>query len=450
LLQEDLFMRRALCPSLAAVLVSISLPLLAGCGDEAGSPPATEETFAERMDAGVGAWMQKAVDDGKIPGGVVRVEMLDGSGSYGRAFGLADREKGVAYEEDALVRIASMTKPITSAAVMILVDDGKISLDDPLGKYLPEWKSPTVLGAENPAAPLGHDTAPATKPLTVRSLITHTAGISYRFMGPPLGPLYAAEGITDGFQHTELTLAEQSEKLAKMPLLHEPGDHYDYGLNIDVLGRLIEVASGTTLDAFLATRIFAPLGMKDTSFYPPAEEAGRMPVLYRRAANGGLEPVPADGMTNATDGENAIYAADFQTAGAKKYLSGGAGLVSTAADYALFLRMIAGGGELDGDRILTTASVQLMTEDQIGPEMRANFYDSGFGLGFAINDDPARAAELGSAGTYFWAGIFKTRFWVDPQTRLYGICITQLWDLADSTMDACPAEVYEALAAQSP
>jgi len=441
-------MRYALRFPFTFVAISLVTPLLGGCGSEPAEPTA-EKPFAERMDAGVGAWMQKAVDDGTLPGGVVRVEKLDGSGTYVRAFGLADMEKGVAYKEDALVRIASMTKPITSVAVMILVDEGKIALDDPLGKYLPEWTSPTVLGAQNPAAPLGYDTAPATKPLTVRSLLTHTSGISYRIMGPPLAPIYAQAGIVDGFQHTDLTLAEQSEKLAKLPLLHEPGADYSYGLNTDILGRLVEVVSGTTLDAFFTQRIFTPLGMTDTHFFPPADKSARMPLVYRRTASGGLEPVPADGATNVSEGDIS-FAADFQTSGSKKYLSGGAGLVSTAADYSKFLHMMAAGGELDGKRILEAGTVEEMTKNHIGTELRADFYNSSFGLGFAVNDDPARAADLGPVGTYFWSGIFKTRFWVDPQTQLIGICISQLWDLEDGTIDACPAEVYKALDATGP
>jgi CubicO group peptidase (beta-lactamase class C family) len=428
-------MRRSLW-LLFPVLVALSCTSLRG--SHAQQSLKSHGPLAQKL-APVGDFFRQAVAEQKIPGAVVFVERLDGSERYLETFGYMDRERGRTYDEKTLFRIASMTKPITSAAVMMLVDEGKIDLDAPLGKYLPEWAQPTVLGE---ALPDGrHGSRPAARPLTVRSLLTHTSGISYRFMGPPLADIYAQAGVSDGLGHTPHTLAEQSQKLAALPLLHEPGERFSYGLSTDILGRLVETASGQPLDTFLRERLFAPLEMKDTFFHAPEGRADEVAVLYRRTQGGGLERVPATG-ENVMD--LAVYAPDVQTAGPRKYLSGGAGLLSTVSDYASFLRMIANGGVHSNKRILSPESVALMTTHQIGA-LRTGFYSSGFGLGFAVNDDPAKAGELGPVGTYYWAGAFKSRFWVDPQSKLLGICVTQLWDFPDPTMDQCPAQVYKAL-----
>jgi CubicO group peptidase (beta-lactamase class C family) len=393
--------------------------------------------------APVGDFFRQAVAEQKIPGAIVLVERLDGSERYLETFGHMDRERDRTYGEKTLVRIASMTKPITSAAVMMLVDEGKIGLDEPLGRYLPEWARPSVFVEFSPDG--SFTVRPAERPLTIRSLLTHTSGLSYRFMGPPLAFMYAHSEVSDGIGHTKGTLEDQSVKLAVEPLLHEPGERYSYGLSTDILGRVIEAVSGMPLDRFLQERLFHPLGMNDTFFYPPKSRFDEVAVLYRHKPGGALERVPTTG-ENLTDGD-AVYAADVHTAGPRTYLSGGAGLLATVSDYAIFLRMIANGGVHNNQRLLSPASVALMTTNQIGSQ-RANFYNSGFGLGFAVNDDPARASELGPVGTWFWAGIFKSRFWVDPQSDLLGICVSQLWDLQDQTMDQCPAQVYQALSRQ--
>ncbi|MDY7231183.1 serine hydrolase domain-containing protein [Hyalangium rubrum] len=393
--------------------------------------------------APVGDFFRQAVARQKLPGALVFVERLDGSERYLETFGSMERERGRSFDEKTLIRIASMTKPITSTAVMMLVEEGKIDLDAPLGRYLPEWAHPTVLGEVSPDG--SYSTRPARQPLTVRSLLTHTSGLSYRFMGPPLADIYARAGVSDGVGHTEGTLAEQSQKLAALPLLHEPGEHYTYSLSTDILGRVIEAVSGRPLDKFLEERIFEPLGMQDTFFYPPENRVDEVAVLYRLGPERTLERVPVTGR-NLSDGD-AVYASDVQTAGPRTYVSGGGGLLSTVSDYAIFLRMIANKGGHKDQRLLSPASVDLMTTNQIG-RLRANFFDSGFGLGFAVNDDPARAKALGPVGTYFWVGIFSSRFWVDPGSKLIGICTSQFWDLDDETIDQCPAQVYQALSRQ--
>ncbi|WP_257454954.1 serine hydrolase domain-containing protein [Archangium lipolyticum] len=390
----------------------------------------------------VEALLREQVDSQKIPGAVVLLQRTDGSDSYVKAIGHLDREKGAALREDALFRIASMTKPITSVAVMMLVEEGKLGLDEPISKYLPEWQNVQVLAAP-PSTPGGsYSTVPAQTPITVKQLLTHTSGISYRFMGPPLGPLYQQAGITDGFEHTSLTLADQSRALAALPLEHQPGAAYSYGLNTDLLGYLVEQVSGVPLDRFFQERLFTPLGMKDTYLFPPEDKATRMPALYRRAASGALERVPETG-TNVVEGFF-TYAPDFQTTGNKGFRSGGAGLVSTASDYSRFLQMMANGGELGGVRLLKKETVEQMTRNQIG-ELRADFVGTGFGLGFAVQEDPALVEKQGPVGSYFWSGIFKSHAWVDPQNKLVGVIMVNMWDQTSDTPNDIFLRIYSAL-----
>ncbi len=283
---------------------------------------------------------------------------------------------------------------------------------------------------------------PAKTPITVKHLLTHTAGLSYRFMGEPLAPFYNRAGVTDGFQHTTKTLAEQSAALASAPLKHEPGAAFTYGLSTDMLGHLVEQVSGRPLDQFLQERLFQPLGMKDTHFFLPPEKVSRLPALYRHNASGTLERVPETG-TNLKEGAGE-YAPDFHYAGSKTYLSGGAGLVSTAADYARFLQMLANGGELGGVRILKKETLDAMTRNQIG-NLRTDFVALPFGLGFAVQDDPARAPQLGSVGTFFWSGIFRTTFWVDPAQKNLGVVMVNMWDMASDTPDDLRARIHQTL-----
>jgi CubicO group peptidase (beta-lactamase class C family) len=393
----------------------------------------------------VEALLREQVDAQKIPGAVVLLQRTDGSDAYVTAIGQMDREQGKALREDALFRIASMTKPITSVAVMMLVEEGKLGLEEPLSKYLPEWGNVQVLASPPSASGEAPSTVAAQTPITVRHLLTHTSGISYRFMGAmggPLGPLYQKAGIVDGFEHTSWTLADQSRALASLPLGHQPGAAFTYGLNTDLLGYLIEQVSGVPLDRFFQERIFTPLGMKDTSFFPPADKASRLVALYRHASSGALERVPETG-TNVVEGFF-TYAPDFQTTGAKSYRSGGAGLVSTASDYARFLQMLANGGELGGARLLKRETVEQMTRNQIGA-LRADFYGTGFGLGFGVQEDPALVQAQGPVGNYFWSGIFKSHAWVDPEHKLAGIIMINLWDMASDTPNDIRARIYSAV-----
>lgn len=414
-----------------ASLIALCVGLLVACREE--------KQLSEKLEP-LESYLQQAVDEQKMPGAVVLIQRFDGKTEYSKTVGLMDREAGRPLTGDALFRIASMTKPITTVAAMMLVEDGVIGLDEPISTYLPEWANPQVLGPPDPSAPLGYQTTPAQRPITVRHLLTHTSGISYRFMGEPLASLYAQAGITDGFQHSSLTLAEQSRLLASMPLQFEPGTAFHYGLSTDILGHLIEKASGRPLDQFLQERIFTPLGMQDTHFFLPQDKVSRLPALYRHAPAGGLERVP-ERETNELDGVS-VYAPDFHYAGSMTYLSGGAGLVSTAADYARFLRMMANGGEYAGTRLLQKQTVEQMTRNQIG-DLRADFYSTAFGFGFAVQDDPARELQLGSVGTYFWGGIFRTAAWVDPEEKFIGLVMIQMWDRSSNIQNDIRARIYE-------
>jgi CubicO group peptidase (beta-lactamase class C family) len=423
-------------------ILALSASLLAACVTTPSGPkPVPGKSLAEKL-APLEALLQQQVDAQKIPGAVVLVRRTDSDDVYLKAVGQLDREKGRPLTEDAIFRIASMTKPVTSTAVMMLVEEGKLNLDDPISKYLPEWKNPQVLGAPDPSRPGGYQTVPAKTPITVKHLLTHTSGLSYRFFGEPLAPFYVRAGVTDGFEHTSKTLAEQSAALASVPLKHEPGAAFTYGLSTDMLGHLVEKVSGKPLDQFLQERLFQPLGMKDTHFFLPPEKVSRLPALYRHTASGTLERVPETG-ANVQEGFGG-YAPDFHYAGSKTYRSGGAGLVSTAADYSRFLQMLANGGELGGVRVLKKETVDAMTRNQIGT-LRTDFVSLPFGLGFAVQDDPARAPQMGSVGTFFWSGVFRTTFWVDPEQKNLGVVMVNMWDLASDTPDDIRARIHQTL-----
>jgi len=422
-------------------VLALSASLLAACATTPlARKPVTEKPLAEKL-APLEAFLQQQVDAQKIPGAVVLVRRTDREDVYFKAVGQMDREKGRALPEDAIFRIASMTKPITSTAVMMLVDEGRLNLEDPISKYLPEWQSPRVLGTPDPSSPGGYQTVPAKTPITVKQLLTHTSGLSYRFWGDPLTPFYAQAGVTDGFEHTSKTLAAQSAALASVPLKHEPGTAFTYGLSTDVLGYLIEKVSGKPLDQFLQERLFQPLGMKDTHFFLPPEKVSRLPALYRPTAAGRLERVPETG-ASVKEG-TASYAPDFHYAGSKSYLSGGAGLASTASDYARFLQMLANGGELGGTRLLKKETVELMARNQLG-DLRSDIVKT-FGLGFTVQDDPARTPQRGAVGTFSWSGIFRTTFWVDPEQKNLGVVMVNMWDLASDTPDDIRARIHETL-----
>jgi CubicO group peptidase (beta-lactamase class C family) len=370
----------------------------------------------------IGTAVQRSIDEKRIAGAVTLVSR-HGRVVWFKAQGMADREAGKPMRPDAMFRICSMTKPITSVAVMMLYEEGHFLLEDPVSKYLPEFKNPKVL--VKPAAGEPY-TIPASHEITIRDLLRHTSGITYNW-NDTLGPMYTAAKVAHGVLPYDGTIADSVKHLAGLPLLFNPGEKWEYGLSVDVLGRLVEVVSGKPLDEFLRTRIFEPLSMKDTYFYPPDSKLDRLATAYTYYPDKGLNRFPD---TPITEG-SFVYSADYPYRGAKKLFSGGAGLVSTAADYARFCQMMLDGGKMGNTRLLSRKSIELMTQDQlgkIGP-------DQAFGLGFGLDGVKGPLPELGSVGEYNWGGFFYTGFSIDPKEQMIVIFMGQLHPTGDLTLN---------------
>ena len=395
--------------------------------------------------------MQAYVDRGQISGAVTLVARRGGE-AHIQAYGAADMGDSRPMEVDAIFRIASMTKPITSLAVMMLYEEGRFRLNDPVGMYLPELASLDVLevtDSENGT----FSRVPSQRPVTIRHLLTHTSGITYRFLGAAaFGPLYEQRllsglygeaGIVDGLSEHTGTIEDLVTKLGSLPLLHQPGAAFSYGLNIDVLGRLVEVLSGLSFDEFLRTRIFEPLGIEDTYFYLPSAKSGRLAALYSPSPTGGIVEVEG-----TVDDGYLTFSATYSAGDRRTNFPGGAGLSSTARDYSRFLQMMLNGGELDGARLLSPTTVRLMTSNHIGELASSGPVPpglGGFGLGFAIDGAPTAEGELGSEGVYGWGGIFNTLFWVDPEQHLIGIMMTQLLPNTTDIQDKFRIMTYQTI-----
>jgi putative heme-binding domain-containing protein len=362
--------------------------------------------------------IQSSIGKGHIPGAVVLVTQ-DGRPLIHEAFGQATADRRLT--TDAIFRIASMTKPVTSAAILMLVEDGKVRLDDPLHRYLPEFADSKVIDEKRGLV------AP-NRAVTIRDLLTHTSGIAYGLNPPePLKKQFADAKLADGLNPEDPTLEANTKKLAAIPLAHQPGTAWLYGMNTDVLGRVVEVASGVPFDQFLADRLFTPLKMTDTTFRVPQDKAGRLVTLHSPGDDKKVKPVTADTLTSGITTVSTTRAtADT------KYRSGGAGLLSTASDYTRFLRMLLNEGELDGVRVLRAESVREMTRNQIG-QLNCVYTVHGdkFGLGFAVQTKPGGAMSVGSYG---WGGMYHTLFWNDPAHKLTAVVMTQVWPWGDSKL----------------
>jgi len=353
--------------------------------------------------------MQEWVDKNWMAGGAGLI-MQDGKVLYHKAFGYANKDKKIPMRTDHIFRIASQTKAITSAAVMMLYDEGKFLLDEPVSKFIPAFAKPKVLVSFN-EKDSSFTTTPAKKEITIRDLLTHTSGIGYAQIGSKeANAIYAKNGVVGGIGVKGITLAENINKLAPLPIFHNPGEKFTYGLNTDVLGYLVEVVSGMTLDEFFRKRIFQPLGMKDTYFYLPKEKHNRLVGLYTHV-NGVLaesEPVVQI---------NGTFYRDFPLMNLQMF-SGGGGLSSTIIDYAIFLQMMLNGGEYKGVRILSRSAVRLMTQNQIGDISNGS---NKFGLGFGITTERGSARSPANEGTFDWGGMFATTYWVDPKEKVVGL-----------------------------
>jgi CubicO group peptidase (beta-lactamase class C family) len=363
-------------------------------------------------------FFQYAIDKKAIPG-VVVVVVRDGKCVYLQALGFQDREKNTSMKPDAIFRIASMSKPITSVAVMMLAEQGKIDLLAPVSQYLPEFKDVKVGVTKNAQSnqPI-LSLEPPQRPMTVQDLLRHTSGLVYGPFGETL--VHQAYNKANLFDHNQ-NLTEFVTKLSKLPLAHQPGSAWEYGMSIDVLGRIVEVVSGMPFDQFLRERITKPLEMQDTAFYLDAAQALRL----------------AEMQVDPETGQRPAYAlAENLTKAKQKWFSGGGGLLSTASDYARFCQMLMNRGELDGIRLLSPKTVSIMASDQLPPGMpRVGGYEDlaptpdlgqSFGLGFAVRTSLGPSPLSGSVGDYFWAGIYGSYFWIDPQENLYAVLMVQM------------------------
>lgn len=362
-------------------------------------------------------WMERYVADNKLPG-VLTVVARRGKAAYAECVGYRDVAAKAPVTEDTVYRIYSMTKAITSTAIMMLYEEGKFQLDDPISRYLPMFKDVRVFAGGTAEK---YDTVPAKSPITFKQLLTHTSGLTYGFTGSPVSAIYQAAKFD--FQTNEGTLWAMMERLAKLPLLAQPGTEWNYSVSTDVLGALVETISGMGFDTFLKTRILDPLGMTDTGFTVRDDQRARFAANYQKAEDGGMTLIEGAG--------NARY---FN----KQVLcSGGGGLVSTAGDYLRFCKMIARKGELDGARILGRKTVEFMRINhlQSGGDLASmgmpRFSEStmtgiGFGLGFAVVINPAKAELLCSPGEHYWGGAASTAFWIDPVEDIVAILMTQL------------------------
>ncbi len=396
--------------------------------DHAGLPlasPASVGMSADRL-ARIRPAMQAYVDDGRAAG-VMTLVARRGQVVHWDAVGLRDLEAGDPLEPNDIFRIYSMTKPITSVATMMLVEEGAAALDEPVSTFIPEFADVAVLTAD------GERAAP-DRPLTIEHLLTHTSGLTYGFFGDePVDRLYNESGF---FTRAE-GLDDFARQAAALPLLASPGDRWNYSISTDILGRVIEVASGQPLDAFLQARILGPLGMDDTAFVVPADKLGRLTGHYA-VQDGALQLVdsPADGEYTRPPA----------------WLSGGGGLTSTASDYIRFAQMLLQDGQLGGTRLLAPETVQSMRSNRL-PEalvpIQLGTYLSpgyGFGLGFAVVVDAAASPEPDNEGVFRWAGAANTFFWIDPQAELIGMVWTQINPFAAYDLEReFQTLVYEAL-----
>ena len=362
----------------------------------------------KRIDTNLSDWVNKGWMNGAV-GMIIR----NGKIVYYKSAGFNDPGTKAAMRKDGIFRIASQTKAITSVAVMMLYEEGKFLLDDQVSKYIPEFSKETVLDKFN-AADSSYTTVPAKRQITIRDLLTHTSGLGYAQIGSKeANAIYAKNNLTAGLEVHNDELSDAMKRLGRLPLMHQPGEKWTYGLNVDVLGYLVEIWSGMSLDDFFRKRIFQPLNMKDTYFNLPAEKADRLVNLYTEDSTGHLvKPDKPFGL-------NANYPLRKKT-----YFSGGSGLSSAIYDYAVFLQMLLNGGEYNGVRLLSRNTVRMMTMNQIG---NVDFGDDKFGLGFAIATEKSSANFPSQAGTFSWGGAFSTSYWADPKEKMIVLFYRQLF-----------------------
>ena len=395
-----------------AVLVAVVVVLVPQLLLAQGLTRATPEDVglsSERLER-LTAALQGYVDEGRLPGAVALVARR-GRIAYLEAVGYRDIESEAPMTPDAIFRIASQTKALASTGVMLLQEDGKLLITDPVGKHLPEFLETTVAERNDEG---GYDVVPSKRPITIRDLLTHTAGISYG-SGPAADQWYTA-GITGWyFADRDEPVGAVMARLAELPLDAHPGESWIYGYNTDILGAMIEKISGQTLGQFLGERLLGPLGLDDTHFFLPEDKVDRLATVYSSGDEGGLDRAPDPGH---------MVGQGAYVEGPRKSFSAGAGLLSTATDYATFLQTMLNGGAFDGRRVLSRKTVESMTVDHLGGiPFRPG---QGFGLGFSVVEDPAALGLPASVGEFGWGGAYHSTSWVDPAEELVVVYLTQL------------------------
>jgi len=401
-----------------SLLLLFSLSFILVIGQTKSTNNSSQLTYAKAETVGMSAerlskidkMMQDEVDNGNLPG-MVALIARNGKIVLHQAYGVADAETGRKMEKDALFRLASQTKAITATAVMILWEEGKFRLNDPISNYIPEFKNAGILSGFN-SDDTTFTSTPAKNKIRIRDLLTHTAGLGYGAIDGDerMKMIYAKAGITEGLSNRDITIADNIKNLAKLPLHQEPGEKFLYGMGLDVLGYFIEIVSGMPFDEFLSERLFKPLGMNNTGFYFPEKEAKRL-VQVQTLKDGKWMNMPEDS------------GFDYPVRGAKALFAGGAGLSGTIEDYAKLLQMYLNGGELNGARILSRTTIDIIMSNQYPDVFDENFY---YGLAFGMTTERAAAkGGKGSEGTFDWSGYFNTQYFADPKEQVIGLIFKQ-------------------------
>jgi len=388
-------------------------------------------TFSSERLARIDKVFQQYVDESRI-GGAVGLVLQDGKPVYERAVGWADKEAGTKMTPNTIFRIASQTKALTSVAILSLMEEGKLSVTDPVSRFIPSFASSKVAVGNGARV----DIVPAKRPITIRDLLTHTAGISYG-TEPTIAAQYQAKGLGPAAGYGWFTadkdepICDTMERLGTLPFVAQPGEAWVYGYNTDILGCIVEKASGTPLDVFIKSRITGPLGMKDTQFFLPPDQRSRLAAVYSNGSDGKIVRAP-----DGPRGQGAYVD------GPRKSFAGGAGLLSTAQDYARFLEMIRRGGAIDGVRILSPRTVALMTTNQVGTLHSPS--GMGYGFGFETTDRYG-ANGMDSAGAYGWAGAYSSTYRVDPESHLVIVFMVQILPNTTDLGRKFPTLVYQAM-----
>jgi CubicO group peptidase (beta-lactamase class C family) len=413
------------------LLAIIALSASVSAGQRAATQPAAAAGVSQERFKRLDAVLQEHIDQSRLSGIVVLV-LRDGKPIYERALGWSDKEAKRPMAADTIFRIASQTKALTSAAILVLMEEGRLTPSMPVSKFIPAYAKTTVAVKGD----AGASSVPARRAITIADLLTHTAGISYG-TDPLVAAQYEAKGLgpAAGFGWYTADKDEETcvtmERLATLPFVAQPGEAYVYGYNTDILGCVVERASGMSLDKYIADKITTPLGMKDTRFFLPAADRDRLATVYASGPDNAIVRAPegARGQGHYADGP-------------RKSFSGGAGLLSTARDYARFLEMTRNGGVLDGARVLSPRSVALMTTNQSG----ALHSSTGLGFGFGFETvDRYGALGLSSVGAYRWGGAYGSSYLVDPDARLVMVYMIQLMPNRTDLGLLIPPLVYQAL-----